>query len=440
MKLSDEVSSIKDRYLFVKKSFEKGFYNGAKLYCHRNDYYDELIILMNKINSILKNSLSNIDCYFLEHLKTFIINECQALSKNKEDYLIKKYYFLFFKDSIKKPLINEELLIGFFKFISLKKIREVSLSKTSYNILKRLNNWFIESNKNTNILDELLNKNKTDIKSNIENYEKNIFSQEDLYVYLEKIERELLTALENINSTNNIGNTKIISKDKILDYLKNNLFMISKLTGEEIQIKIINENFSAIVPDAGYLSKQSLNTNYHVLVLNSSFLDADKTERQLKLLISHEIYPGHMYHSTMSLKSKFSDFGEIGDNKLVSEGWAIYSEYMIGEEDPSLRELFLVQYSRRCVNALYSINLLLGKSKLECSSYIDNLLSRFNINHGYLRLIKYGKNFNLNSINYVYGFISIKELIVSYELTPKVFMKFGAIDINIIKKNLESKT
>ena len=123
-----------------------------------------------------------------------------------------------------------------------------------------------------------------------------------------------------------------------------------QISANEVSIFNVPEKFSESVQPATYYSAPIDNFTKHTVWVNTGLVE--NPEYNMFTLISHEMYPGHLYQHQYQAENLESRYQVFATSKAYAEGWAKYSEWTMihyAPFDPQLAE------SAWTASLLYSI-------------------------------------------------------------------------------------
>ncbi|MCO7128249.1 hypothetical protein NIE88_21195 [Sporolactobacillus shoreicorticis] len=156
------------------------------------------------------------------------------------------------------------------------------------------------------------------------------------------------------------------------------------------------------------------------------------TENNILLKIAHEIYPGHLY--TDLLRRNFRKINRIIGNKVIDEGWAKYSEFLVSLKSDSIdvRSAFINKL--KFIAELAYASMFVHTSGKNVKQCIDNVINVLNVSENQAKnlIIQVYKN-PFESIDYILG-LGIVVALIKTELSID-YSKL-ILDINYLYQNI----
>lgn len=221
-----------------------------------------------------------------------------------------------------------------------------------------------------------------------------------------------------------------------------------QISANEVSIFNVPEKFSESVQPATYYSAPIDNFTKHTVWVNTGLVE--NPEYNMFTLISHEMYPGHLYQHQYQAENLESRYQVFATSKAYAEGWAKYSEWTMihyAPFDPQLAE------SAWTASLLYSILIAArmsigieyeGWTYEDCETYLNHYGVDSSVMDEYWSSLTAEQCF---AVEYAFGFIftseiidsAVKELdgICTKEEVMKAYLDLGCAPFPILKEDME---
>ena len=221
-----------------------------------------------------------------------------------------------------------------------------------------------------------------------------------------------------------------------------------EISANDVMIFNVPEKFSESMQPATYYSAPIDNFTKHTVWVNTGLVE--NPEYNMFTLISHEMYPGHLYQHQYQAENLESRYQVFATSKPYAEGWAKYAEWTMIHYAPFDQQM---AENAWMASLLYSILIAArmsigieyeGWSYEDCEAYLGRYGQDSSVMKEYWSSLTAEQCF---AVDYAFGFIFTSEIIdgaveeldgiCTKEEVMKAYLDLGCAPFPILKEDMQ---